>query len=148
MRRTPHSRAIIFPTAIAAVLVALLSNSCAGSGRERAPRAPDPCPRRSAFGRAHSGGLGGQGRADEGRRRGRNGRSEGRLPFFPRRLGEASWDDERTLSFAPDKPLAQGKRYRVEVDMGAIGAGAGAVGAGGGPITSVSISSRPSSASR
>ena len=129
MRRTPHSRAIIFPTAIAAVLVALLSNSCAGGGRERAPRAPDP-----SRVEAHSVGLIPAGSAVKvvlTRAAGEAGTvaPKGVFRFFPAVSGEASWDDERTLSFAPDKPLAQGKRYRVEVDMGAIGAGAGAVGA-------------------
>lgn len=40
--------------------------------------------------------------------------------------GTASWEDERTLLFAPARPLVRGRSYRVDVDLGLLsGASAG-----------------------
>ena len=40
--------------------------------------------------------------------------------FYPRLSGRASWEDESTFAFKPDRPLARGKDYRVELDLGLL----------------------------
>ncbi|HTX72016.1 MAG TPA: MG2 domain-containing protein [Rectinemataceae bacterium] len=113
--------------ACAAVLaVALLAASCAPE-TVRPPRAADP--KRVE---AHSSGLVSAqdpltvilvaplGSAGETA-------PEGSFRLQPPAHGSARWSDERTLTFTPDRPLARGQRYRVDVDLGLL-EGRGAAG--------------------
>ncbi len=115
MRRMPISRTLMLIAACAAILAA------ACSGREREAKAPDP-----SRVEAHSAGLvpaGSPIRVVLTRAAGEAGAAvpAGVFRFFPAVSGKASWEDERTLSFSPDRPLAKGRKYRVEVDLGRIG---------------------------
>ena len=118
MRRM--QRSFFFALSCASLSLASIVVSCAGSSEARAFKAPDP-----TRVEAHSAGLvpsrgaikvvltrasgiaGAEAAADLFR-------------FVPPISGKARWEDERTLSFSPDMALAQGKNYRVEVDLGAI----------------------------
>ena len=115
MRRLALSRTLMLVSACAAALAV----ACAG--REREARAPDP-----SRVEAHSAGLI---PADSAikvvltRAAGEAGAAApaGVFRFYPALAGKTSWEDERTLSFLPDRPLAQGRKYRVEVDLGLLG---------------------------
>ncbi len=120
MRRQSFTRRLALYSVV--TLSALIAFSCALSSRERAARAPDP-----ARVEAYSAGLVPAGSTIKvvlTKAAGEAGTEapRGIFRFYPAVSGKTSWEDERTLSFAPDRPLAQGKRYRVEVDMGAIAA--------------------------
>ena len=125
MRQIPRTRHLYPMVAALAVLVLLSFGSCAGSGHERPPKAPDP-----ARIEAHSAGLVSATSAIKvvfTRAMAAPGAEvpSGVFGFHPALSGKARWEDERTLSFSPDKSLSPGRNYRVEVDVGRVGGGSG-----------------------
>ncbi|MGA2546687.1 MAG: MG2 domain-containing protein [Rectinemataceae bacterium] len=118
MHRTPRSRRFFPILASLAVLAVLPFGACAGRTQARAPRAPDPA--RVA---AHSAGLISATEAIKAVFTRATGVPGAEVPadvfrFYPPLSGKARWEDERTLSFLPDKTLVPGKKYHVEVELG------------------------------
>jgi alpha-2-macroglobulin len=111
------------PFALALSLLAIfLLASCAGKAQARSPKAPDP-----TRVEAHSAGLIPAASAIKVVLTEAAGEAGQPVPagvfrLYPSVPGKARWEDERTLAFLPDKPLAQGRSYRVEFDSGALGA--------------------------
>ena len=118
MRRSSSlQRALAF---LPATFIAFAFCACADRSHARSLVAPDP-----TRVEAHSAGVLPSGSAIKvvlTRARGKAGSElpKGVFRLEPPVPGKGLWEDERTLAFAPLKPLAQGKVYRVEVDLGLV----------------------------
>jgi uncharacterized protein YfaS (alpha-2-macroglobulin family) len=128
-------RSVLAAASVAASVAVL--GGCAGRGEGRPVKAPDP-----ARVEAHSAGLLPSGAAikvvlsraaagavtggalTEGAAAEEAAGAEAPAALFrlyPAVAGKARWEDERTVSFYPDKPLKEGRSYRVEFDLGLAG---------------------------
>jgi uncharacterized protein YfaS (alpha-2-macroglobulin family) len=119
MLRSPRPLAVL-SAALAATALVLSLGACAKTASARAPRAPDPMRIE-----AHSAGLLPSGSAIKVVLTRASGVAGSDLPkgvfrTDPPLSGTARWEDERTLSFVPDKSLVRGRKYRVEVDLGLL----------------------------
>jgi hypothetical protein len=125
MRRHPPCLSFLAALSVLSLL-SLSLGGCAGRSPAKAPKAADP-----TRVEAHSAGLLSPGSAIKVVLTKASGTAGVDLPkgvfrFEPSVSGKATWEDERTLAFAPDKALVRGRNYRVEVDLGLLaGAKAG-----------------------
>ncbi|MBL8968683.1 MAG: alpha-2-macroglobulin, partial [Spirochaetaceae bacterium] len=121
----PRGPFLSVPTrALAALLAACLALSLAACSGGGAPRAPDPLRVE-----AHTAGFVSGGASLRVVLAAPMGVAGGRPRVNPFRLspavdGQVSWEDERTLVFAPSRPLAPGKLYKVRFDLGLLESGA------------------------
>jgi hypothetical protein len=120
MRRMSRFLAMLSVSLTALALASSLA-ACMGRSAARVPKAPEP-----SRVEAHSAGLVSSGSAIKVVLTHATGQAGSEAPkavfrIFPPISGTARWEDERTLSFMPAKPLKPGVPYRVEVDLGLLG---------------------------
>ncbi len=133
------SRSALACSLLAAAAALVLAGGCAGRAAAGPPRDPDP--RRVE---AHSSGLQGVRsplKVVFASALGREGEEApaGAFRAVPRIAGKAFWEDERSLVLLPDEPLARGRSYRVDVDLGLLEGGR----AGGDDYFSFSVVGAP-----
>jgi len=126
MPRTSQFCAAVKPFSAAFIALSLVLSlgACSDRNREKAMPAPDP-----TRVEAHSAGALPSGAAIEVvlvKDRGDPGAAvaEGVFALDPEVKGKACWEDERTIAFHPERPLARGRIYRVRVDLNLLGGSA------------------------